>query len=349
MHVEGMPALNPADGRPLVNETEEDQLSDEDSFDPSRVLYNFEIWKPTPIDGHAFGVGQVVSGVPASSIETRHSAHGGYLARYLLAPLLQRQKRGNELLSRLPNPNASGKEIWGFVPPPLLGEGKKVQSDWLYEFLIDPRPIRPQVVLRMPKFNLAAAEATALVNYFAAHDAAEYPYNFDARRRTSHLAEAERQYQETLRSVSATGSRFGDVMKILTDSKNGCTQCHQIGDFSQAPKGPDLAAVYRRLRPDYLRSWLARPASILPYTTMPENFKYRPETPAEDGFVVKQGTQSVKYSQGTSTEQVDATVDLLMNWDEYMKQQTSIRKLVEQNSPKTPAAPDASAAAGGSP
>lgn len=347
MHLAGMPALNPADGRPLVNETEEDQLTDEDTFDPTSVLYNFELWKPTPIDGHAFGVGQVVAGITDGSIEKRHSAEGGTLARYLLAPLLQRQKQGNELLSRLPNPNASGKEVWGFVPPPLIGEGKKVQSGWLYEFLIDPYPIRPQVVLRMPKFNLAASEATALVNYFAALDEAEYPYNFDARRRSSHLAEAESRYQEVLQGASASGTRFGDAMKILTDSKNGCTQCHQIGDFAQAPKGPDLAAVHRRLRPEYVRNWLARPAAILPYTTMPENFKYRPDAPAEDGFVVKQGMQSVKYVHGTSTEQVDATVDLLMNWDEYMKQQTSISRLVEENSPKTPATPDSTAAAAG--
>ena len=52
---------------------------------------------------------------------------------------------------------------------PLIGEGAKVQTDWLHDFLLNPYPIRPAVFLRMPKFNMSSAEATALVDYFAAH------------------------------------------------------------------------------------------------------------------------------------------------------------------------------------
>ena len=54
-----------------------------------------------------------------------------------------------------------------------INEGRKVQTDWLHDFLLDPYLIRPAVVLRMPKFNMSTGEATALANYFAAVDNVE--------------------------------------------------------------------------------------------------------------------------------------------------------------------------------
>src|SRR5262249_55195961 len=69
------------------------------------------------------------------------------------------------------------------APPTLIGEGERVQTDWMYAFLRDPQRIRRMtefvyqkdkdgtediVVLRMPKFNLSEDEAKVLVNYFAA-------------------------------------------------------------------------------------------------------------------------------------------------------------------------------------
>ena len=69
-----------------------------------------------------------------------------------------------------------GSEAYGWLPPPLIGEGNKVQTAWLHDFLLDPYPIRPAVFLRMPKFNMSSAEATALANYFAAVDNADFPY-----------------------------------------------------------------------------------------------------------------------------------------------------------------------------
>ncbi len=56
------------------------------------------------------------------------------------------------------------------LPPPLIREGERVQTRWLYGFLLNPTPIRPQthMKLRMPRFNMSEEEAQAIVNYFAA-------------------------------------------------------------------------------------------------------------------------------------------------------------------------------------
>jgi mono/diheme cytochrome c family protein len=63
------------------------------------------------------------------------------------------------------------------LPPPLLREGERVQPDWLYRFLLNPGPVRPEsfMLLRMPKFNMSPTESRALVNYFAAVSKMENP------------------------------------------------------------------------------------------------------------------------------------------------------------------------------
>ncbi|HTU20343.1 MAG TPA: c-type cytochrome [Gemmataceae bacterium] len=55
------------------------------------------------------------------------------------------------------------------VPPPLIREGERVQPSWLYSFLLDPPPVRPEkfMMLRMPKFNMSGEDARAIVNYFS--------------------------------------------------------------------------------------------------------------------------------------------------------------------------------------
>jgi cbb3-type cytochrome oxidase cytochrome c subunit len=63
-------------------------------------------------------------------------------------------------------------EARAVVPPPLMREGERVQPKWLYQFLLNPKPVRPtdRMILRMPKFNMSPEEAQALVNYFGAVD-----------------------------------------------------------------------------------------------------------------------------------------------------------------------------------
>jgi cbb3-type cytochrome oxidase cytochrome c subunit len=55
------------------------------------------------------------------------------------------------------------------LPPPLVREGERVQPNWLYGFLLNPPPVRPEsyMMLRMPKFNLSGDDTRALVNYFS--------------------------------------------------------------------------------------------------------------------------------------------------------------------------------------
>src|SRR5690606_26339989 len=112
-----------------------------------------------------------------------------------------------------------------------------------------------------------------------------------------------------------------------------CVKCHAVNDF--APQGdpntfgPNLADVQSRLRPDFTRDWIANPARILPYTGMPVNIPYRPDDPHLGGVA-----QDLYH--GTSIQQLNGLVDLLMNFDAYARRNTSVSSLVEQAAASAP-------------
>jgi cbb3-type cytochrome oxidase cytochrome c subunit len=221
------------------------------------------------------------------------------------------------------------------LPPPLFGEGDKVQSNWLYEFLLEPYPIRPAVYLRMPKFNLSRDEATKLVNYFAAADNANYPYEASIVRQDSRLVELQAVYAKRAEEENRpNANRLDDALKIVIDKKNFCAQCHFIADFAPdgqgRNRGPNLADVHRRLRPEYLRDWIANPKMILPYTGMPVNFGYEPH--------LKQHSKlPPSLFVGNGEQTVEALVDLLMNFDQYSKQKNLIAPQIPKSAEGAPA------------
>lgn len=156
------------------------------------------------------------------------------------------------------------------LSPPLLyneksriGEGARVRTPWLHEFLKDPSsPIRPWLPVRMPTFDFTAEEVNAITQYFAAQDSVPYPF-------------------EPRPAVEAAQVSTG---KNLFE-KWQCVKCHVVAgrlpNQEPANMAPDLAHVPERLRADWLAKWLADPGRIVPGTRMPANF---PADPAENAF-----------------------------------------------------------------
>mgnify|MGYP003331063739 CR=1 FL=1 len=68
---------------------------------------------------------------------------GGRFAEWLVEHLVKEKTDGNRQLA------------WQASPPPLYQEGIKIQTPWLYDFLLEPQTIRHTTVLRMPKFNMS--------------------------------------------------------------------------------------------------------------------------------------------------------------------------------------------------
>jgi cytochrome c2 len=328
----GMPAIDPtvrSTPAPIAYDDEGEPLEIDYSYDPTTLELGFQLWQVSVLNGMVYEPGiQTALNLPTSWVEQTTAAKGGFLAKYLLPHVFR--------LEKMANPNANPGEAWAWVPPPLIQEGKKVQTNWLHDFLLNPYRIRPAVFLRMPKFNMSPAEATAIANYFAAKDNVEYPYTFSDRRQADHLERASAKYQQLVGSASGR-TRFADAMKIVTNS-DGCAKCHLVGDY--APKGsdrakaPNLAKVYQRLRPDFVKRWIAYPKGILPYTTMPVNIPYDPDSPTLGG--IKQDPQRLEVYHGTSVEQLDGLVDLIMNFDAFAKSRSLVTPLVAGAAPADP-------------
>jgi cbb3-type cytochrome oxidase cytochrome c subunit len=281
-------------GRPLIDPSGEIILDEDDDGNP---LYVFSLWKPALINGEAWPVGGAQVPVSEPHITHRYPAWGGAFAQ-LLYPYAAEEA------------GASWLEAWGQVPPALVNEGSLVQPDWLYGYLLNPTPIRPSVLLRMPKYNLSSAEAATLVDYFAAASNAGFPYTSASLPQTG---------SETNHGRAAL---MDQAMRLVIDRKTYCAKCHLIGDFdpggeTQTILAPNLAEVGRRIRPEYLRRWLADPKSVLPYTGMPVNFP--PEGPPMGQDLLP----------GSSREQLDAVHDLLLHYDAYLQRRTSIRAMID--------------------
>ncbi|MEX0643552.1 MAG: hypothetical protein WD468_12675 [Pirellulales bacterium] len=308
----GMPALDETTGKPRL--VDQDGVPIESDDTESEPYFEFVLYEHAVVAGELRRVGQEPLPIKAkrdglgTAWGTAFPGLGGDLPKYLYPRVIAEEKKTN--------PAAVATEAWGWLPPPLHHEGEKVQTEWLHDFLMDPTAIRPAVVMRMPNFHMSSDEASKLVNYFAAMSNAEFPYEYNERRRGGYLAQ---------REVAHPGV-LNDGMKIFTDG-NYCVKCHSLGDYevkgSVRTLGPNLDQVYRRLRPDYIHRWVGNPQRILPYTGMPVNIPYDP-TPPNFGGV------SQALFPGPSTDQLNGVVDLLMNFDEYTRRQTSVKGLVKE-------------------
>jgi cytochrome c551/c552 len=320
--VHGLPELSDATGQPLLVDEDamavdaDDLLTGEDAAGDAAgdaedeeafpTFYNFILWKPALIDGQLRLVGGPKLMLPPAGIK-KYPAWGGALARYLFPIVIADEKAVS--------PQIKGSEAWGWLPPALVNEGERARPDWLHDFLLDPYPVRPAMVMQMPRFNLSAAEASSLADYFAAVSEMPYPVELERRRH----------------AISPRAGPTGDsnpyaaAMRIVLDN-NYCVKCHSVGDFTPqrqwSARAPNLADVYRRLRPRFVRRWIANPARYLPYSPMPVNIPYEPTPPNFGGI-----DQSL--CPGTSIEQLDALVDLLSNFDHYAIEHQSVRQQLD--------------------
>lgn len=308
----GLPVMSEETGQP--ERYDEDGLPLEPDDDESDPYYRFTLWQDALVEGETWLMGLQDLMVPANregygpSEGKAYPTWGGDLARYLYPKVIAHAKQAN--------PQVKGTEAWGWLPPPLMVEGEKVQPDWLHGFLMDPTELRPAVVMRMPNFKMSSLEAAQLVDYFAAASGADFPYEYKLQRQSSYLAQEEAAHPDLM----------NQALNIVVDG-NYCVKCHSVADFQPQGDvttfGPNLANVYRRLRPTYVRNWVANPKRILPYTGMPVNIIYKPDDPQTLGGVAQ------SLFPGTSLEQLRGLVDLLMNFDVYARRQTSITPLVK--------------------
>ncbi len=323
------------DGQPVTIEgMPKGVLEDEDASGKPVKKVIVQLWKPVTIRGYTFNVGDTLQVNPDRVTTAR--AEGGDFA--WLYSITMAEKSGAQV-----------DQLWNRLPPPLLREGKKVQTPWLTSFLQDPYAIRPAAQLRMPRFHYgstaeevseerptsegskareeARGETRDIANYFAGRDGAEFPYQAIPEREQAYLEAEEKAHKDYLNGG----------WQIIT--KGLCVQCHAIGSYkpaggAQNVNGPDLKQVSGRFRPGYLYEWLAQPARLVPYTAMPQNIPPRGDQPpgVPDNF------------KGQPQAQVKAMRDTLLNYVTAQEQQLAGAKPAE---PAKAAEPPKEKAGGG--
>ena len=175
--------------------------------------------------------------VPETRMVEYQAGRGGAFAAWLVEQLVETRTDGNRNLAL----QAS--------PPPLIQEGQKVQTPWLYQFLLEPEQLRYTPVLRMPRFNMSPAEAQSLANYFAAVDDATFPYQEQRPQDRDYLAARQKSLTES--GLLKAGEHY---LNEGWKSVNGplCIKCHSVGgrkfkmsDPKKDIQGPNLNRVQK--------------------------------------------------------------------------------------------------------
>jgi mono/diheme cytochrome c family protein len=189
-----------------------------------------------------------------------------------------------------------------FAPPILHYEGAKVQANWLHDFLNTPYPIRPLVKATMPSFKFSEDEKKDLVAFFTAKEGLDHPY-FE-------VHELNAKETETAEKV----------FKL-------CLQCHYFNQTRLADKkefgdlkGPNLAEVKRRLRPEYIKQWVKYPDLMIPGTQM-KNFFF--DFNIDDRFVEIDGDET-GIRDVSQKEKIEMMSRFLMN--PYKNSKLSIQR-----------------------
>jgi mono/diheme cytochrome c family protein len=145
------------------------------------------------------------------------------------------------------------------LPPIITGEGRKVQEQWLHNFLKNPsvvgqpNSVRPWVPTRMPTFGLTDDEIDKLTKYFLG---------------LGNLELAVRDYaafQPDPALLPVGKSLFNDLQ---------CMKCHPAGATKPGEGGtqdlaPNLTKARERLKPEWIVEWLTDPNKVQEGTRMP--------------------------------------------------------------------------------
>ena len=154
------------------------------------------------------------------------------------------------------------QENVALAPPPLNGEGEKVQSQWFFDFIKAPGTLRPWLEIRMPTFGLSDDHATQLVNYFNGLSKVEQPYHYIDDRKI-------------------TPENIAAAKTLASAEYFNCFSCHvQGGKNPEGPKegwAPDLAMARQRLNPNWILKWLRDPQKVQPGTKMPSFYPGGPD------------------------------------------------------------------------
>jgi cytochrome c551/c552 len=147
------------------------------------------------------------------------------------------------------------------LPPSLVQQGARVNSEWLARFLANPalherdedrNGVRSYLRVRMPTFNFSPNEIRILVRFFEGLS-----------------GQSDMQFTEKLEPLS---ERERQMARALFSSPGApCLKCHLVGEpgRDRFATAPNFLTAKERLKPDWTTRWMLDPQAISPGTAMP--------------------------------------------------------------------------------
>ncbi len=146
-------------------------------------------------------------------------------------------------------------------PPSLIGEGARVNPQWLMRFLANPSlsdtdtnrdGVRQYLKARMPTFYFSDGEIQKLVRFFAAMSSQAAPY----------IAPKMEMVSDQERTMAR---------QLFASEGAPCLKCHMTGDpkHDAHATAPSFLIARERLKPGWTERWIVHPEMMAPGTAMP--------------------------------------------------------------------------------
>ncbi len=153
------------------------------------------------------------------------------------------------------------------LPPTLVGEGARVDPDWLARFLRNPamdsgrtdrNGVRGYLHARMPTFRFSDSQIQKIVRFFEA------------------LAAQDRPYIPT-RLEPLSNRELELARQLFTSKAAPCLRCHATGNpaHDRNATAPNFLLAKERLKPGWTERWMVAPEMIAPGTAMPSGLFQR--------------------------------------------------------------------------
>ncbi|MDA1179842.1 MAG: hypothetical protein O2931_13715 [Planctomycetota bacterium] len=146
------------------------------------------------------------------------------------------------------------------LPPSLDHVGQKLSDQTLLAAIQGQAKVRPYLDVHMPTFpHLDDKESQQFAQEFAAED------------RWHEQLDSEDPFVQSRLDVESLGSVGA---RLVTANGFGCISCHEIGIVAPSlesgrGRGPQLAGISQRIRPEWFVRWLDQPTRMVPRVEMP--------------------------------------------------------------------------------
>jgi len=171
------------------------------------------------------------------------------------------------------------RALWKRDAPDLFYAGNKFRKEWLVEWLQKPVRIRPSGVNYLRAINSTPQHQSA-TKKGRKYDVLWGKYLKPLQHEELTKPEAEavagelmdlKAHYDLVASVSLDESKQVtlDQGEVLIDKVYGCESCHQIEPGYGGYTGPELYTAGRRLQPEFMLSYIARPRNWDPKIWMP--------------------------------------------------------------------------------